>query len=130
MKSDLPKQFMLLLDAPVLMHTLGQFAMADEEISLVVVLPKDQIDFWNRLCVQADFDIPHQIVSGGATRYESVRNGLASCGDEGVVAIHDGVRPLVSERLITACFETAEKEGSALPVIPCLLYTSPSPRDS
>lgn len=118
MKSELPKQFMLLLDVPVLMHTIERFALADESITIILVLPTDQISFWKGLCAQLDFDIEHTIIEGGKTRYNSVKNGLAACPDEGIVAIHDGVRPLVSIALIQTCIQTAQKHGSALPVLP------------
>lgn len=118
MKSDLPKQFMLLLDTPVLMHTIERFAFSSEEIEIVLVLPSDQITFWESLCKQLDFDIDHTLVAGGESRFESVKNGLAFCKGEGVVAIHDGVRPLVSESLIQQGIEAARVHKSALPVIP------------
>lgn len=118
MHSDLPKQFMLLLDIPVLMHTIERFAVADDDIKIVLVLPSDQIPFWKRLCAQLDFDIEHTLVEGGITRYESVQNGLNACPDKGIVAIHDGVRPLISTRLIQHCISEAESHGSALPVLP------------
>jgi 2-C-methyl-D-erythritol 4-phosphate cytidylyltransferase len=118
MQSDLPKQFMLLLDVPILMHTMERFVQAMSDIQVVLVLPKDQIEFWRRLCAQMDFDLPHNVVEGGASRYESVQNGLEACGDEGIVAIHDGVRPLVSHSLIESGFAAAQQFGSALPVVP------------
>lgn len=118
MQSELPKQFMLLLDLPVLMHTMERFAAAfDEEIELVLVLPEEHVAFWKNQCQQMDFDIDHQVVVGGETRFESVRNGLNALRKKGVVGIHDGVRPLLSEALIKTCFEEAEKHGSALPVV-------------
>ena len=118
MKSELPKQFMLLLDAPILMHTMERFSMADEAMELILVLPQDQFGMWKSLCKQMDFDIPHQLVAGGETRYDSVKAGLALCPSEGVVGIHDGVRPLVSVELIQLCYATAKEHGSALPVVP------------
>ena len=117
MQSELPKQFMLLLDSPILMHTLERFAMAYEDIEIVLVLPEDQIPFWKNLCAQMDFDIPHTVVQGGATRYLSVQNGIRACGDCKIVGIHDGVRPLVTLELIKACYEQAAEKGSALPVV-------------
>ena len=113
MMSDLPKQFMLLLDTPVLMHTIERFAFASEGIKIVLVLPADQIDFWKSLCKQVNFDVEHEIAIGGATRFDSVKNGLKLVSGEGVVAIHDGVRPLVSEDLIQRCFSKVEKFDSA-----------------
>lgn len=118
MQSELPKQFMLLLDLPVLMHTIERFVMAYEDIHFILVLPKDQVAFWKNLCAQMDFSIDHEITDGGETRFESVQKGLALCPGEGVVAIHDGVRPLVTPELIRRCFAQAEEHGSALPVIP------------
>lgn len=118
MQSDLPKQFMLLLDVPILMHTLERFAMAYEDMSIVLVLPQEQVDFWQGMCQHMDFDIPHSVAIGGETRYESVKNGLAACPETEVVGIHDGVRPLVSLELIQRCFDEAAHFGSALPVVP------------
>lgn len=118
MQSSLPKQFMLLLDVPILMHTIERFAQSHEDMQIVVVLPSEQIPLWNNMCKQMVFDIPHMVAEGGDTRYESVKNGLALCGDEGVVGIHDGVRPMVSPEFISTCFESTEQHGSALPVIP------------
>ena len=118
MQSDLPKQFMLLLDSPVLMHTLERFAMTYEDIAIVLVLPEDQISLWTNMCQQMDFDVPHTVVAGGDTRYASVKNGLAKCADEGIVGIHDGVRPLISPVLIERCYDAALEHGSALPVLP------------
>lgn len=118
MQSELPKQFMLLLDAPVLMHTLERFAHAVENIQLIVVLPEDQITTWSRICKQMGFDLNHKVVTGGPTRYDSVKNGLAACPENGIVAIHDGVRPLVSEALIQKCIEKANTDGAAMPIVP------------
>lgn len=118
MQSDLPKQFMLLLDVPILMHTLERFAMTYEDIEIVLVLPEDQISLWKSMCVQLDFDIPHTTVVGGETRYDSVKNGLSHCPNEGIVGVHDGVRPLVSPELIEKCYDASAAHGSALPVLP------------
>lgn len=118
MQSDLPKQFMLLAGKPVLMHTLQQFYAADQGISIILVLPSQQVDHWKLLCQKFGFNLPHQIVNGGVTRYDSVKNGLRACPEDGIVAIHDGVRPLVSSSIITNGFETASSYGSALPVLP------------
>lgn len=117
MGSDLPKQFMLLLDVPVLMHTIERFAHTLEDAHIVVVLPEDHIALWENLCRQMDFDIVHEVVEGGTERFTSVKNGLAHCPDEGVIGIHDGVRPLVSEALVARCYEQAATHGSALPVV-------------
>lgn len=118
MNSELPKQFMLLADAPVLMHTMARFAQAMADIHIVLVLPKDQISFWKGLCQQLGFDIEHQIAEGGKERFDSVKNGLAVCTVDGVIGIHDGVRPLLSVELILRCYSAASEHGSALPVVP------------
>ncbi|MEZ4721345.1 MAG: 2-C-methyl-D-erythritol 4-phosphate cytidylyltransferase [Flavobacteriales bacterium] len=118
MNSELPKQFMLLSDVPVLMHTLERFAQAIEDIHIVLVLPKDHISFWKGLCQQMDFDLHHEVVEGGKERFDSVKNGLTACPNEGVIGVHDGVRPLLTEELILRCYTEAAKYGSALPVVP------------
>lgn len=116
MGAELPKQFLPLRGEPVLMHTLRQFAPEVEE--LILVLPADQQGLWQELCAQHQFTLPHHIADGGATRFESVRSGLSKLPEQGLVAIHDGVRPLVSRALIRRTFEVAETSGAALPACP------------
>jgi 2-C-methyl-D-erythritol 4-phosphate cytidylyltransferase len=118
MQSDMPKQFLPINGVPVLMHTIQKFAAAVPEIELVLVLPSDQISIWKSLCVEYKFTVHVNLVEGGETRFQSVKNGLSVCESDGVIAIHDGVRPLISGALIQVCFETALKSGSALPVVP------------
>ena len=117
MGSDTPKQFMLLGSKPVLVHTLEKFA----DCNIILVLPETQIQYWNALKRQypsvASLEI--QTVVGGDTRSESVRNGLSRIPDDALVAIHDGVRPLVSKQLIDRCFASAEKYGSGVAVTEC-----------
>jgi len=110
MGADRPKQFLELLGEPVLLHTLRRFAEAVLRIEhLVVVLPADQFTTWQELCARHQVQIPHSVVAGGESRWASVRNGLASLGKpEGVVAVHDGVRPLASRGIIERAFEAAE----------------------
>ncbi len=117
MKTDLPKQFLLLGKMPVLMHTIAQFYKYDSALKIIVVLPKYQINFWDSLCTQHKFSIGHKVVNGGKTRYHSVQNGLNLVPNESLVAIHDGVRPLVSKKVIADSFIVAEKEGSAIAAI-------------
>ena len=116
MGAELPKQFLPLRGEPVLMHTLRQFAPEVKE--LILVLPADQQGLWQELCTQHQFTLPHRIADGGATRFESVRSGLSKLPEQGLVAIHDGVRPLVSRALICRTFEVAETSGAALPACP------------
>ena len=101
MNSDIPKQFLLLKGTPVLMHTLEKFSHLDE---VILVLPKYQISFWEKLCTTHNFTITHTITEGGETRFHSVQNALKLVKEDSVVAIHDGVRPLVSSETIKRCF--------------------------
>ncbi|SUB77861.1 2-C-methyl-D-erythritol 4-phosphate cytidylyltransferase [Porphyromonas macacae] len=119
MGSDIPKQFLLLGKEPVLMHTLRKWYALCEKC--VLVLPKDQQQVWKELCAEYRFDVPHRIADGGETRFHSVRSGLLALEvDSGLVAIHDGVRPLVSTETIERCFEAAEADGAAVPVMPLI----------
>ena len=110
MGADRPKQFLELLGEPVLLHTLRRFAEAALRIEhLVVVLPADQLATWQQLCAQHQVQIPHAVVAGGESRWASVRNGLAALSAaDGIVAVHDGVRPLASRQLIERAFAAAE----------------------
>ncbi len=115
---DIPKQFIELEGKPILMHTLEKFKKADPTIEIILALPENQIDFWEELFSKYQLsNIPHQIVKGGKTRFHSVQNALKLVKEEGIVAIHDGVRPLVSEETIKRCFVEAEKKGNAIPVV-------------
>ena len=114
---DVPKQFRLLCGRPVLMHTVDKFAAAGALVTLV--LPEAHQTYWRELCNKYAFETPHRVATGGSSRFESVCNGLSSLilqpGD--LVAIHDGVRPLVSRRLIDCAYDTASLHGSAIPAI-------------
>lgn len=117
MNSITPKQFLLLGGKPLLMHSLSAFPSAYPDISLVLALPADQFSRWQELCDQYDFSIPHQVVAGGETRFHSVQNALPVITGEGLVAIHDGARPLVTRALIRKVFAAAEQSGNCIPVI-------------
>lgn len=104
---DVPKQFQVLDDKPVVMHTLEAFYSFNTNIRLILVLPHDFIEYWRQLCQTYQFVLPHTVVEGGDTRFQSVKNGLAKVGDDEVVAIHDAARPFVSPQLIAQCFEMA-----------------------
>ncbi len=117
MNSAVPKQFMLLKGRPLLFHTLEAFHKACPESSILLVLPPDQFVVWGKLVEQFGFDIPHRCAEGGSTRFHSVKNGLSLITD-GIVAVHDGVRPLVSTETIQRCFSLALEKGSGVPVIP------------
>ncbi|HYX08959.1 MAG TPA: 2-C-methyl-D-erythritol 4-phosphate cytidylyltransferase [Bacteroidales bacterium] len=118
MQTAIPKQFLLLQNKPLLMHTLTVFVSYDPDITLILVIPPDQEYYWKELCKKYSFTINHQIVHGGNNRFESVKNGLNVTQEEGLVAIHDGVRPLVALQTIDRCFHTAATKGNAIPVIP------------
>ncbi len=117
MGTELPKQFLELCEKPVLMHTIGVFFDFDPECELILVLPAAQQELWDDLCLKHSFSLPHQIVSGGETRFHSVLNGLKLIQEEGIVFIHDGVRPLVSHQTIERCNHMAQKNGNAIPVL-------------
>lgn len=117
MQSNVPKQFLPLHGEVVLMHTIRLFFRFDPECRIIVVLPESQFSNWKELCKLYNFAIPHSISAGGATRYESVKNGLALASGDGLIAVHDGVRPLASTETLTACFNTAGKCGTAIPVV-------------
>ncbi len=113
MQSELPKQFIPLSGNPILMHTIEAFDFDDIEITLV--LPEFQITYWESLCIQHNFSVPHKTVKGGNTRFESVKNGLKAIeSNEGLVAIHDGVRPFIQKSTIQSSFEIAQKYGNAI----------------
>ncbi|MBL7966070.1 MAG: 2-C-methyl-D-erythritol 4-phosphate cytidylyltransferase [Prolixibacteraceae bacterium] len=118
MRTEIPKQFLELCRKPVLMHTLQAFYDFDSQSSLILVLPELQQSFWADLCRKHSFKLPHAIVSGGETRFLSVQNGLKLIDDDGIVFIHDGVRPLVSKSTLQKCYETALLLGNAIPVLP------------
>lgn len=120
MGGDVPKQFQLLGNQPVLMHTLQRFADDCKELQMILVLPQEQIEYWSDLGEKYHFGVEHWIVAGGETRFHSVQSGLAQIPDdaEGVVAVHDGVRPLVSREVIEKCFEEARRKKAVVPVVP------------
>ncbi|ERJ71530.1 2-C-methyl-D-erythritol 4-phosphate cytidylyltransferase [Porphyromonas sp. oral taxon 278 str. W7784] len=116
MGGELPKQFLPLCGKPVLMRTLELF---EGEVSrIILVLPEDHIPFWEELCQRYHFTLPHTVALGGETRFHSVRSGLSHLPQAGLVAVHDGVRPLASRALIRRSFEEAERSGAALPACP------------
>jgi 2-C-methyl-D-erythritol 4-phosphate cytidylyltransferase len=113
-----PKQFVLLANQPILMLSILCFIRYDSAIRIIVVLPESQITYWKELCLKYSFVYPHIVVVGGETRYQSVKNGLNALVESDLVAVHDGVRPLVSQKTIENCFNQAAKTGAAIPVLP------------
>lgn len=120
MGGDVPKQFLLLGGKPVLMRTIERFHAFDAQLQIILVLPPDQQGYWHELCLAHHFKLPYLLADGGATRFESVRNGLALIPNDaqGVVAVHDGVRPMVSVKVIERCFAMACKTQAVIPVTP------------
>lgn len=120
MGSSVPKQFLLLCGKPVLMHTIEAFHSYSTSLEIILVLPEEQQTHWKELCEEYGFTTPHTVVSGGSTRFESSRNGISIIPDDadGVVGIHDGVRPLVSADVIDRCYESARENYAAIPVMP------------
>ncbi len=120
MGSDIPKQFLPIGGKPVLMRTLERFREYAADLQIILVLPKAQQDYWQNLCQENAFDIDYQLADGGETRFHSVQHGLALIPDdvEGVVGVHDGVRPFPSIEVIRRCYETARTAKAVIPVIP------------
>lgn len=120
MGSAVPKQFLPIGGIPVLMRTINRFRAYSDKLNLILVLPESQIDYWKNLCKTYGFDVPCQIVCGGKTRFHSIYNGLQAIPDqaEGIVGIHDGVRPFPSVKVITQCYETARSAKAVIPVMP------------
>jgi 2-C-methyl-D-erythritol 4-phosphate cytidylyltransferase len=118
MGGPVSKQYLPIGGTPVLMHTLEKFHEADSDIFLILVLPEDDFPLWKRLCEEYQFSLAHQVISGGNSRFQSVKNGLNALPfEEGLVAIHDGVRPFVKKEVILESFSQAEKSGSAIAVV-------------
>ena len=120
MGSDIPKQFLPIGGKPVLMRTLERFREYDADLQIILVLPEAQQDYWQELCRQYGFQVEYQLANGGQTRFHSVQNGLALVPDdaEGVVGVHDGVRPFPSIEVISNCYATARTAKAVIPVIP------------
>jgi 2-C-methyl-D-erythritol 4-phosphate cytidylyltransferase len=128
MGADMPKQFLLLDNRPVLMHTIEAFYRYDPAIHIILVLPDGQRVYWENLCNDYGFHIVHRIVSGGETRFHSVKNGVnlieqllsqneQAWMDQTLVGVHDGVRPLINKELITRIFNQANFDDGAYPAV-------------
>lgn len=118
MKSDLPKQFLLLNNKPILQHTIEQFMAFSPTLRIILVLPARDMETWTRLCDKHNFYPPVETIHGGGTRFQSVRNGLKRiAAKEGLVAVHDGVRPFVTPDIIQRSFETATQTGAAVTAV-------------
>lgn len=126
MNSDIPKQFLLLDGKPVIMHTLQRFVQAKNSPELIVVLHQDMFTLWDELCLKYSFQVPHTVIPGGKTRFESVRNGVyhiigkrqTQQMDQALIAIHDAARPIISPEIIDTCFEQAAQHGATVLAVP------------
>ncbi len=120
MGADMPKQFIELCGKAVLQRTIEVFREACPDIKVVTVLPEAHMDYWKSYCLKHSFTCPQILVKGGITRFHSVRNALERVPDGVLVAVHDGVRPLISQSLVRKMFEMAENVNGLIPVVPCV----------
>lgn len=122
MQHEVPKQFIEVAGKPILMHTIERFYQYSPDLRLIIVLPQQQLSTWRDLCRKHGFKLFHMAVAGGATRFGSVKNGLDAVQGEGLVAVHDGVRPFIEAGTIKAAFKAAAVHGNAVVAV--------SPKDS
>ena len=115
MNSEIPKQFLLLRNVPILIHTLKKFSHFEK---IVLVLPKIQFDYWKKICKNNNFNENHILVEGGGNRFHSVKNGLTKVDSGVIVIIHDGVRPLISKDLIERLVAKSKKGSGVVPIMP------------
>jgi len=120
MGGDIPKQFLPIGGKPILMRTIEVFRQAFPDINIILVLPVSQQEYWQKLCREYVFGVPFRIADGGETRFHSVSNGLKLIPDdaEGLVGVHDGVRPFVTTETVRRCYDEAIAFGAVVPVVP------------
>ncbi len=120
MGGDIPKQFLPIGGKPVLMRTIERFRAYSKNLQIILVLPEAQQDYWKQLCKEYAFDVDYMLTNGGETRFHSVQHGLALIPDDaqGVVGVHDGVRPFPSIEVIKNCYKTAREKKAVIPVVP------------
>lgn len=116
MGSSIPKQFIVVAGKPILMHTILAFQNFSDQFQILLTLPSDWKNYWRDLCSEYDFNIPHTVIDGGEERYHSIKNALEVATGY-LIAIHDGVRPFVSNSLMNRLVEAARKNGTAVPVV-------------
>jgi len=117
MGGDIAKQFMSLGDKPVIVTTIERFLSLSFPLEIIVVLPSNYKEYWKSYCFENRFNFRHTLVSGGLTRFHSVKNALKYVGRGGLVAIHDGVRPFVTKEYIEELYAIADEKGAVIPVI-------------
>lgn len=122
MGGEIPKQFLPVGGLPVLMRTMKRFHEYSPDLQIILVLPKAQQDYWRNLCKCHQFNIPYLLADGGKTRFHSVQNGLALIPDDeqGLVGVHDGVRPFVSVEVVSRCYDLARQQQAVIPVVPVI----------
>lgn len=118
MGADVPKQFLPLAGKPVLMHTIDAFFRYNSGMHILLVLPQAHMEYWNQLCAQYAYSKPVTLVAGGSERFFSVQNAMQLVPENALVAVHDGVRPLVDDATIENAFLSAQQNGSGIPVVP------------
>lgn len=118
MGADRPKQFLEIGGKPILRHTIERFKAFDPKVDIILVLPEAQKGWWRDYCRQSGFLDRYTMVAGGITRFHSVQNALQYVTGDGVVAVHDGVRPLLSDSLLQRLYEAAEDHQAVIPAIP------------
>ena len=114
-KDTTPKQFLIIKEKPLLMHTIERFSHLHE---IYIVLPKNHVPLWEKLCINYNFEIKHTVVFGGRNRFTSVKNGLSKIKNTDIVLIHDGVRPVVSKKLIENLINSVDTNIGVVPVLP------------
>lgn len=115
---EIPKQFQPIGGKPILMRTAETFYNFDYRMRIVIVLPEEFRFFWEELCEKHSFRIPHSIVSGGETRFHSVKNGLEEIQKDEIVGIHDAARPFIPKEVIGRCYQEAfDFRCGVIPVI-------------
>ena len=114
MNTEIPKQFLLLNGKPVIMHSITAFSSSPQKPEIVVVLNEQHFNLWQQLCEEHQFNLPHTLVAGGKTRFESVKKALDTIDETAVIAVHDAVRPLISTAIIAEAYEKALVDGNAV----------------
>lgn len=112
-----PKQFLMLANKPVLMHTLSKLYAFDPTAQFILTLPLEHISNWEELCNKHQFTISHEVVAGGEERFHSVQNALLHAKG-GEIAVHDGVRPFVSAKTLQNLFDALDQHAAVIPIVP------------
>lgn len=117
MGGSIAKQFMMLADKPILLRTVETFLSLSPSVELIIVVPAALRDHWKELCRERKLTFRHTLVTGGITRFHSVKNALKYVEPGALVAVHDGVRPFATKEFIESMYEVAEEKGAVIPVV-------------